>query len=119
MTKAEKNMRPLEQDILHEAKRLRLLAAALELQHYTSTAANVVRIPGGNRMIAIGTPAEVAALVGLAPMAGDFDDVPVRMPSGTKAVVRLPRPFTLQDGVHLLDFLSNYIEDEKQKGGAV
>jgi hypothetical protein len=45
-------------DILHEAKRLRLLAAALELQHYTSTAANVVEIPGTGRVIAIGTPAQ-------------------------------------------------------------
>lgn len=47
-------------DILHEAKRLRLLAAALELQHHTSTAANVVPIPGGDRVIAIGAPAAVA-----------------------------------------------------------
>lgn len=46
-------------DILHEAKRLRLLAAALELQHYTSTAVNVVPIPGGGQVIVIGTPAEV------------------------------------------------------------
>jgi hypothetical protein len=51
-------------DILHEAKRLRLLAAALELQHYTDTAANVVPIPGGDRLIAIGTPAEVAQPLG-------------------------------------------------------
>lgn len=55
-------------DIHHEAKRLRLLAAALELQHYTSTAANVVPIPGGDRVIAIGTPAEVRELLELAPM---------------------------------------------------
>jgi len=54
-------------DILHEAKRLRLLAAALELQHYTSTAANLVPIPGGERVIAIGTPAEVAALLQIGP----------------------------------------------------
>jgi hypothetical protein len=40
----------------------------------------------------------------------DFDTIPVRLPSGTKAVVRLPRPFTLEDGVHLMDFLSLYIE---------
>jgi hypothetical protein len=98
-------------DILHEAKRLRLLAAVLELQHYTSTDANVVPIPGGDRVIAIGTPAEVVSLVGLAPVADDFDDLPVRLPSGTKAIVRLPRPFTLEDGVHLMDFLSNYIEE--------
>jgi hypothetical protein len=49
--------------ILHEAKRLRLLAAALELQHYTSTAANVVPIPGGDQVIAIGTPTQVRALL--------------------------------------------------------
>jgi hypothetical protein len=53
-----------EFDILHEAKKLRLLAAALELQHYTSTAANIVPIPGGDRVIAIGTPAQVRALMG-------------------------------------------------------
>jgi hypothetical protein len=47
-------------DIPHEAKRLRLLAAALELQHYTGTAANVVPIPGGDQVVVIGTPAEVA-----------------------------------------------------------
>lgn len=51
-------------DILHEAKRLRLLAAALELQHYTSTESNIVPIPGGDRVIAIGTPAQVRALLG-------------------------------------------------------
>jgi hypothetical protein len=55
-------------DILHEAKRLRLLAAALELQHYTSTAANVVPISGGDRVIAIGTPAQVRELLEIAPM---------------------------------------------------
>lgn len=54
-------------DILHEAKRLRLLAAALELQHYTSTAANVVKIPGGDQVIAVGTPAQVAALLHIGP----------------------------------------------------
>lgn len=53
-------------DILHEAKRLRLLAAVLELQHYTSTASNIVPIPGGDRVIAIGTPAQVRALLGAA-----------------------------------------------------
>jgi hypothetical protein len=50
-------------DILHEAKRLRLLAAALDLQHYTRTEANVMPIPGGDRVIAIGTPAQVAMLL--------------------------------------------------------
>lgn len=51
-------------DILHEAKRLRLLAAALELQHFTSTATNIVPIPGGDCVIAIGTPAQVRGLLG-------------------------------------------------------
>lgn len=50
-------------DILHEAKRLRLLAAVLDLQHYTSTESNIVPIPGGDRVIAIGTPAQVRALL--------------------------------------------------------
>jgi hypothetical protein len=50
-------------DIMHEAKRLRLLAAVLELQHYTRTEANVVPIPGGDRVIAIGTPAQVTQLL--------------------------------------------------------
>jgi hypothetical protein len=53
----------MDTDILHEAKRLRLLAAALELQHYTSTAANMVPIPGGDQVIAIGTPGDVARLL--------------------------------------------------------
>lgn len=50
-------------NILHEAKRLRLLAAALELQHFTRTEANLLPIPGGDRVIAIGTPAQVRALL--------------------------------------------------------
>ena len=54
-------------DILHEAKKLRLLAAVLELQHFTSTESNIVPIPGGDRVIAIGTPAQVRALLPTAP----------------------------------------------------
>lgn len=50
-------------DILREVTRLRLLAAALELQHLTGTAANVVPIPGGDRVIVIGTPAAVRGLL--------------------------------------------------------
>jgi hypothetical protein len=50
-------------DLLHEARRLRLLAAALELQHFTSTDSNIVPIPGTARVIAIGTPAQVRALL--------------------------------------------------------
>lgn len=66
-------------DILHEAKRLRLLAAALELQHYTSTAANVVEIPGTGRVIVIGTPAQamevLAAQFGIAGATNIAEDV--------------------------------------------
>jgi hypothetical protein len=58
----------------------------------------------------------------------DFDTIPVRLPSGTKAIVKLPRVFTLEDGVHLMNFLSAYITDKtgeplraqeaaEQKGG--
>jgi hypothetical protein len=54
-------------DILHEAKRLRLLAAALELQHYTNTASTVVPIPGSDFVIAIGPPAQVRRLLGHTP----------------------------------------------------
>jgi hypothetical protein len=43
-------------------------------------------------------------------VSADFDTIPVRLPSGTKAFVQLPRPFTLEDGVHLMNFLSEYIE---------
>lgn len=50
-------------DILREAKRLRLLTAALKLQHYTSTEANVVPIPGTDGIIAIKTSAQVAQLL--------------------------------------------------------
>ena len=40
-------------DIPHEVRHLRLLAAALDLQHLTSLAANVVPIPSRDRVIAI------------------------------------------------------------------
>jgi len=50
-------------DIQHEVRRLRLLAAVLDLQHYTSTESNIVHIPGGDRVIAIGTPSQVRALL--------------------------------------------------------
>jgi hypothetical protein len=42
----------------------------------------------------------------------EYDEIPIRLPSGTKAVVRLPRPFTLKDAMHMLDFLQLYIEEE-------
>lgn len=63
MTKAMNMCDGKNPDILREAKRLRLLAAALELQHFTSAASNIVPIPGGDRVIAIGTPAQVRALL--------------------------------------------------------
>lgn len=82
-------------DILHEAKKLRLLAAALELQHLTSTAANVVPIPGTERFVAIGTPAEVARLLAgsaaerpsgdLPALPLDLDTSPARMSIQIKA----------------------------------
>lgn len=49
--------------IMHEVTRLRLLAAALELQQCTKTETNIVLIPGGDRVIAIGTPAQVRAVL--------------------------------------------------------
>jgi hypothetical protein len=41
----------------------------------------------------------------------EFDTIPVRLPSGTKAVVLLPRPFTIEDAEHMRKFLALYIED--------
>jgi hypothetical protein len=48
----------------------------------------------------------------------DFDTIPVRLPSGTKAIIKLPRPFTLADGVHLMNFLENYIEEKQGQDSA-
>lgn len=45
-------------------------------------------------------------------MSEKFDVIDIRLPSGTKATVKLPDPFTLADGVHLMNFLSAYIEEE-------
>lgn len=72
-------------DILHEAKRLSLLAAALELQHYTNTAATMVPIPGGERVIVVGTPAQVARLLEIAPATVDAGELP-------------PKPHTTYNG---------------------
>jgi len=44
-----------------------LIAAALGLQRCTKIAANIVPLPGTDRFIAIGTPAEVARLLEIAP----------------------------------------------------
>ena len=41
--------------------RVNLIAAAVGLQQCTKTASNIVPIPGGDRVIAIGTPAQVRA----------------------------------------------------------
>lgn len=46
-----------------DTMRTNLIAAAIGLQQCTKTAANIVPIPGGDRVIAIGTPAEVRALL--------------------------------------------------------
>lgn len=40
----------------------------------------------------------------------DFDDIPIRLPSGARAIVRLPRPFTPKDAEHMMRFLAEYIE---------
>jgi len=40
------------------------------------------------------------------------DTIPVRLPSGSKAIIDLPRPFTVADATHLVAFLTQYIEDE-------
>lgn len=52
-----------------DTMRNNLIAEALGLQHCTKTAANVVELPGTDRVIAIGTPAEVARLLEIAPAA--------------------------------------------------
>lgn len=56
-------------DIQHEVRRLRLLAASLELQHFTSTDTYILPILGGDRVIVIGTPAQVRAM-----LAADVDE---------------------------------------------
>lgn len=45
----------------------------------------------------------------------DYDDIPIRLPSGTKAIVRLPRPFTSEDVAYVSRFLALYVEDEEPK----
>jgi hypothetical protein len=48
---------------LCEHTRIRLIAAAVGHQQCTKTASNIIHIPGGDRVIAIGTPAQVRALL--------------------------------------------------------
>lgn len=40
------------------------------------------------------------------------DSIPVRLPSGSKAIISLPRPFTVADATHLIAFLTQHIEDD-------
>lgn len=44
-------------------------------------------------------------------MSAEFDDIPVRLPSGKKALIRLPRPFTEADTKYLARFLDLYVEE--------
>jgi hypothetical protein len=46
-----------------DTMRVNLIAAAVGLQQCTKTETNIVPIPGGDRVIAIGTPAQVRALL--------------------------------------------------------
>ena len=46
-----------------DTMRNNLIAATVGLQQCTKTASNIIPIPGGERVIAIGTPAEVCALL--------------------------------------------------------
>lgn len=39
------------------------------------------------------------------------DVIPIRLPSGTKATVFLPRPFTTEDATHFVQFIAQYIEE--------
>lgn len=48
---------------LCEHTRIRLIAAVVGHQQCTKTASNIVPIPGGDRVIAIGTPAQARALL--------------------------------------------------------
>jgi len=51
-------------------------------------------------------------------MDNDYDEIPVRLPSGTKAVVILPRPFTPEDAEHMRKFLALYIEEAEPEAAA-
>ena len=46
-----------------DTMRVNLIAAAVGLQQCTKTDSNIVHVPGGDRVIAIGTPAQVRALL--------------------------------------------------------
>jgi len=49
----------------------------------------------------------------------DYDDIPIKLPSGRKALVRLPRPFDLKDARHLVKFIANYVEDKDSAAAAI
>ncbi len=51
----------------------------------------------------------------LNPADQEQDVIPIRLPSGSKATVILPRPFTTEDATHFVLFIAQYIED-KAKG---
>jgi len=46
-----------------DTMRVNLIAAAVGLQQCTKTASNIIPIPGGDRVIAIGTPAQVRGML--------------------------------------------------------
>ncbi len=50
----------------------------------------------------------------LNPTDQDQDVIPIRLPSGGKATVILPRPFTAEDATHFVLFIAQYIEKDKQ-----
>ena len=49
---------------MQHATELRLVAAAIELQHMTISEASLVPIPGGERVIVVGEPEQVAKMLG-------------------------------------------------------
>jgi hypothetical protein len=51
-----------------EHTRIKLIASAIGHQQCTKTEANIIPLPGTDRVIAIGTPAEVRGLLGAAPL---------------------------------------------------
>jgi len=58
-------------DTTCEHLKLRLIAAAVGLQQCARTETNLIPLPGGERIVAIGTPAEVARLLEIAPASAD------------------------------------------------
>lgn len=48
-------------------------------------------------------------------MNNDRDTVPVRLPSGTKAILDLPRPLTVADATHLCAWIVQYVEGPQEE----